>query len=100
MNDRERGRRTRQAYRAAWRERQGTGNTDEAVFVEHLRRRGVTVQPDSGDALQEFILGCWRRGVSPSRTYWEIARLAGRWATATGRAAKEIYRAFKSNSPD
>jgi len=85
----------RAAYRAAWSDRQATGDTSDDVLLRQLRLHGVDLSPARAGAL-ETTLGFWRRGVTPRRLTWEVAKLGGRAARKAGRAYWELTKSLYS----
>jgi hypothetical protein len=62
----------RRAYRAAWADRQATGDDSDEVLLRRLRLEGLT---GLSAPTQEHLLDFWRRRVPPSRLTWEVAKL-------------------------
>ncbi len=83
----------RRAYREAWDTRKSTGDTSDAVLLRRLHLHGLFLDPESSGAL-DVVLGLWRRGVTPRRLTWELAKEVGRTALVVGRAFAGIARAF------
>jgi hypothetical protein len=77
------------AYRAAWRDREATGDASDVVLVRRLHLEGITTLPDSA---VEMVLDAWRRGVPPRRLVWELSR---RGLGPMVSAYRELFRAFR-----
>ena len=81
----------RAVYRAAWADREATGDTSDEVLLRQFRLHGVVM----GSGAVEIALRLWRRGVTPGRLTWEIAKAGGRAARKVGRAYWELAKVVR-----
>lgn len=97
-DDRDRGRRLRRAYRAAWQDRSASGNTSDDVLAAHLREHGLAEELlDETSPGHQFVFGWWRRGVPPRGITWELTKQAGRALMHMGDVARSVHDAFRGD---
>jgi hypothetical protein len=80
------------AYRAAWSDREATGDNSDDVLLRRLALEGIV---DLDAKTQELLLDMWRRGVKPRHLGREMVKGG---LVPLLRAARSVYYAFTDPS--